>query len=919
MDNMLVYRIVESYLLNRKFINLTSHMFYHIESCNEECDINIQKQEKLYKLISDIHFIKGIPLSLHKLSYYWIEYRWKLLVKQCGFKNVVNTLKYLDYKITNNNLVEDNMQYHINSVFYKTHIINIIKPFYCKIIDKQNTKVGIKIYGIKPSLKTIDGKLYGLYVEYMNETKSCIIFGLIDEDSLRKYRKYIDKTTILTELAEKCNMTFSEIQPYLNCFSLRDYLIYETRQIINKIKQKIEKIVYYKTAENNVLYDEFTFLPYEYKIELLTVLLELNMKDKVYFITECFHFQPKHFDLSLRIRINYIPKIDVSHSVKQDKSHITLEDTINNLNTSDKNKSKAFDKLKVVNMSNDGAPKAQKYVDGFLKIPFNITRTEDGLYNPEGDIIKEFKSKHPDIKIDNIYLTLKKLLKNDNKDIVELSTNKLVLMNETRKNQKKYLIDVEKILNDSVHGHELVKIQFKRLLAQWITGGQSGIIIGIEGPPGVGKTSLIKEGLAKCLLNKDGEARPVGFIPLGGSSSVSTLVGHGYTYQGSTWGRIVDILMECGCMNPIFLFDELDKVSKTESGREVSSILTHLTDSSQNKEFHDKYFEGVSLDLSTALMIFTFNNRCDIDPILLDRMNIIETKALTLDDKKIITKKHLIPQISKRINVNPGDIKLSNNIIESIICDYTREAGIRQFKKILESLCQELNLRRLLKPTSKMIINNKLVDDVLYHSDKILKETISTFKYLVGQINGMYANVLGMGGILPIQVSKNINENKMELTGMQGDVMKESMICAKTNAYGLLNKFMPDINIENKNSDKIVNGLHIHVPSAATPKDGPSAGGAITLAIYSFLSKKTIRTDIAMTGEIDLRGNIKAFGGLYAKLYGAKKANIKIAIIPYENKEQLERIRNENKSPEDKSFKVIMINHIEETLEHVFI
>ena len=495
------------------------------------------------------------------------------------------------------------------------------------------------------------------------------------------------------------------------------------------------------------------------------------------------------------------------------------------------------------------------------------------------------------------------------------SKSSLKKMEKARERQQKYLVKVQDILENCVHGHKLVKIQIRRLLAQWISGGQSGIVLGIEGPPGNGKTTLIKHGLAKCLVDKEGKSRPVGFIPLGGSSNSSTLVGHGYTYQGSSWGRIVDILMDTECMNPIFLFDELDKVSLSEQGREVSSILTHLTDSTQNDEFYDKYFEGIELDLSKALMVFTFNDRSKIDPVLLDRITIIETEPLSIEDKKIISKAHLIPQISNLIDLEPNEVDISPTQIERLINDYTREAGARQLKKLLENLIKELNLRRLINPDTDMRINSDLVNTVFRHKDRIRRESISDDPFRIGQIYGMYANALGLGGIMPIQVSHS-SDAKLELTGQQGDVMKESMKCSLTMAKTIMRENPEWIK---KRKDKKEKGIHIHCPSAATPKDGPSAGGAICLAIYSFLSEKPILTNVAMTGEIDLRGNITAIGGLEAKLNGAKKAKITLTLIPKENEQQLERLRIENKSPEDENFKVIMIEHIKEAIEYAFL
>ena len=202
---------------------------------------------------------------------------------------------------------------------------------------------------------------------------------------------------------------------------------------------------------------------------------------------------------------------------------------------------------------------------------------------------------------------------------------------------------------------------------------------------------------------------------------------------------------------------------------------------------------------------------------------------------------------------------------------------------MLRDLVRELNLQRLTDPSVEMKITNKLIDEVFRNKDKTRAHKIPEDD-LIGQINGMYANALGMGGVLPIQVSKTRSENclSMELTGMQGDVMKESMKCAKTMAWSLLEKEIQD-DINEK--DKF--GLHIHCPNAATPKDGPSAGGAICLAILSSLSNKAIRKDVAMTGEIDLRGKITAIGGLGAKLTGAKEAGVKLALIPKQNHPQL--------------------------------
>ena len=260
--------------------------------------------------------------------------------------------------------------------------------------------------------------------------------------------------------------------------------------------------------------------------------------------------------------------------------------------------------------------------------------------------------------------------------------------------------------------------------------------------------------------------------------------------------------------------------------------------------------------------------------------------------------------------MEPDEIQITDTEVEELINDYTCEAGARQLKKLLESLIQELNLRRLCNPDTEMKIDRVFIHEVFKHKDKVRRESIS-HEPLIGQINGMWANSLGLGGILPIQVEKSYLEKKLVLTGTQGDVMKQSMKCAETMAFNLVIKEQSEFNKE-----EMKHGIHVHCPDTSMPKDGPSAGGAICIAIYSFLCNKYINQDIAMTGEIDLIGRILPIGGLEAKLIGSKKAGIKTALIPKDNEEQLIRLRNEKKSPEDDKFKVIMISHINDALQY---
>jgi hypothetical protein len=217
-------------------------------------------------------------------------------------------------------------------------------------------------------------------------------------------------------------------------------------------------------------------------------------------------------------------------------------------------------------------------------------------------------------------------------------------------------------LDESIYGHEHAKNQILKIIGQWMNGEQSGYCFGFEGSPGVGKTSLAKRGLANCLKDDAGVARPFAFIALGGSCNGSTLEGHSYTYVNSTWGRIVDVLMDAKCMNPIIYIDELDKVSKTEHGKEIIGILMHLIDSTQNSGFQDKYFSGIDVDLSKALFIFSYNDPSQIDNILLDRIHRIKFDNLSSAEKLVITRKYILPEINKKMGLE-GCVHLSDEVI----------------------------------------------------------------------------------------------------------------------------------------------------------------------------------------------------------------------------------------------------------------
>ena len=260
---------------------------------------------------------------------------------------------------------------------------------------------------------------------------------------------------------------------------------------------------------------------------------------------------------------------------------------------------------------------------------------------------------------------------------------------DTHKKIDTFIKESYKCLDNAVYGQTETKMKIIQIMAQWISNPNSvSSVIALQGPPGVGKTSILKHGLAKALK------RPFSFIALGGATDASFLEGHGFTYEGSMYGRIASILMETKCMNPIIFFDELDKISETKHGEEIVGILTHLTDSTQNSTYHDKYFEGIDLDLSKALIVFAYNDEKKINPILKDRILTINVKGFTVKEKIEIAKNYLLKEITENIGLKKEDINISDELLTHIINNFTSEQGVRDLKRCLETIVLKLNLMR---------------------------------------------------------------------------------------------------------------------------------------------------------------------------------------------------------------------------------
>lgn len=503
---------------------------------------------------------------------------------------------------------------------------------------------------------------------------------------------------------------------------------------------------------------------------------------------------------------------------------------------------------------------------------------------------------------------------------------------------RNYLGGVRKLLDSEVYGHQATKDQLVKILAHTITNPQEGgNVFALQGPPGIGKTALIQDGISKAL------GRPFAFISLGGATDASFLEGHDFTYEGSQHGRIIEILQQAKCMNPVIYFDELDKVSETAKGEEIINILMHLTDSTQNSHFNDKYFGGINFDLSKAIIIFSFNEEHKISRILRDRMKIIRVKGYKMLDKINIARDYLIPKLIKQIGLDDIILNIGDKLLEYMIDTYTNEGGVRKLKELLNDVFLEINLRKLEGNNDWVSINNytshknknkkrgittripneiTLTQEIIEKDFLKKKHKITHLKInqepMIGIVNGLWANDLGMGGLIPIECCWIPSGEKLSLnlTGMQGDVMKESMSVARSVAWRILPEYIK-LKLGEKWKECVDTGIHIHCPDGATPKDGPSAGGAITTCLISLLTGSKVSNEIAMTGEINLKGRITAIGGLEEKIFGAKKAGAKLVLCPKENQKDLDEIVEKFPTLFDGNFQAKTIENIWEVLSEV--
>ena len=456
------------------------------------------------------------------------------------------------------------------------------------------------------------------------------------------------------------------------------------------------------------------------------------------------------------------------------------------------------------------------------------------------------------------------------------------------------LKNAQSILDEDHFGLEKVKERIIEFLAvQKRIQKLKGPILCLVGPPGVGKTSLGKS-IAKAT------GRKFIRISLGGIRDEAEIRGHRRTYIGSLPGKIIQMMKKAGTKNPLFLLDEIDKVGNDYRG-DPSSALLEALDPEQNKEFNDHYLE-VDYDLSNVMFVTTANT-LNILPPLLDRMEVIRIPGYTEDEKVNIAQKYLIPKQSENNGLKPGEWKIDESVNRKIITNYTRESGVRNLEREISKIARKI----VKKIDGKEKVNNPIKD-----SDLSSYLGVEKFNYdeiedqnRIGVVTGLAWTEVG-GEILKIETVVMPGKGKMEITGKLGDVMQESIKAAKSyiRSKSLEYGIIPPI-FEKKD-------FHVHVPEGATPKDGPSAGVGMITSIVSAITEIPVDKNIAMTGEITLRGIVLPIGGLKEKLLAAHRAGIKKVLIPFENKKDLVEIPDIIK----KNIEIIPVKNVDEVLKH---
>jgi ATP-dependent Lon protease len=505
-----------------------------------------------------------------------------------------------------------------------------------------------------------------------------------------------------------------------------------------------------------------------------------------------------------------------------------------------------------------GGDSPERDIDNFLKLgeEKNWSKEVFESYKKEVERLRRMNPMAPDYGVQHNYLQL----------LLDLPWNDFTNDSFDLKNAKK-------VLDQDHFGLEKVKERILEYLAVLkLKGNMKSPILCLYGPPGVGKTSLGKS-IAKAL------GRNYARIALGGLHDESEIRGHRRTYIGAMPGRIIQNLKKVKSNNPVFVLDEIDKISRDFRG-DPSSALLEVLDPEQNNTFHDNFVE-IEYDLSNVMFIATANSLDTIQPALLDRMEVIEINGYTLEEKVQIANKYLLPKQLENHGLTAKDLKVEEKALEKIVEQYTRESGVRGLDKEIAQIARYAAKEKVMNNAKQLLVKVDQVQKIL-GVEKVDRELYADNSH-AGVVTGLAWTSVG-GEILFIESSLTPGAGKLTLTGKLGDVMKESAITALT----YIKAHASELKINVKLFDKF--DVHIHVPAGAVPKDGPSAGVTILTSLTSLFTQRKVKSQLAMTGEITLRGKVLPIGGVKEKILAAKRAGITEILLPESNRKDVDDI-----------------------------
>ena len=736
-----------------------------------------------------------------------------------------------------------------------------------EIINVEPLEAQIEVITYKPSNKQTIDALLAVFMEKINALAH--LSQNISPDLLRNIESTDDPNKVVDLVTSTLRLKKEQSYILFSSNDTEDRLMLATQMVLEEIEtQKLQKDI---------------------KSKVHTKMDQINRE---FFLKE----QLKQIQKELGIDKQRDEEIDQYYSKLEELKSGMHEDAYKEIK-------KQIDRLSRAHPDSSDANMVQNYVEWMLEIPFtSISSKKLSIKNVE----KQLSSDHyslVDAKQRIVeYFAVKQLLEQRAKD--KASESK-------RTESKKEELKEDSKNDETINTNEKHK----------------GTILCFYGAPGVGKTSLANS--IATALN-----RPLVRIALGGLEDVNELRGHRRTYLGSMPGRIVQGLIDSKKMNPVVVLDEIDKIVRGVRG-DPTSVLLEILDPEQNVSFRD-YYANFSIDLSQVVFIATANDISLIPAPLRDRMEFIEISSYTPQEKYEIAKKYLIPQEIKNHGLRPDEIKISKDAIETIIHNYTREAGVRNLRR---------KIAQIMRKAAVEILSNKAQTIQVGVKDltRLLKKSVFEIdkaerKPRLGVVNGLAWTAVG-GDVLKIEALSLLGKGNLKLTGQLGDVMKESAYIAysvvKNRLDNTLQKDFKKLNAKSSNTESKDNtettkdtesstyksptetlDIHLHVPEGATPKDGPSAGITMACAIASILFDKNVRQDVAMTGELNLSGEVLPIGGLKEKLIAAYKADIKKALIPLKNyKRDLEDIPKEVQQ----NLEIIAVQNIDEVFKHVLL